>query len=161
MQKNIVWTLVQGIVKIWGLATGLIVGNSNLLDSEISKGGIIFLLLSAKVAPLSTSPTSWTITGYHAFLVAVIYLPRLNQTTRYLRVFSVFICEEINVSNCFDGLSPVVHPPKQSGEIVANISCVSGLDVCNSWPRKPATPSRTGSPRILWLDLNPDWQPNV
>ena len=23
MQKNIVWTLVQGIVKIWGLATGL------------------------------------------------------------------------------------------------------------------------------------------
>ena len=63
------------------------VGNSNLLNSKISKGGIIFLLMSAKVAPLSTSPTLWTITCYHAFLVAVIYLPHLNQMTRYLRVF--------------------------------------------------------------------------
>ena len=64
-------------------------------------------------------------------------------------VLSVFIREEINVSNCFDGLSLGVHPPKRSGEIVANISWVSALDVCNSWPRKPATPSRTGSPQIF------------
>ena len=50
------------------------VGNSNFLDSKIFKARIIFLVLFVKVAPLSTSPTSWMITSYHAFLMAVIYV---------------------------------------------------------------------------------------
>lgn len=63
------------------------VGNSNFLDSKIFKARIIFLLLFLKVAPLSTSPTSWIITSYHAFLMAVIYVACVNQTTWYFRLF--------------------------------------------------------------------------
>ena len=38
MQKNIVWTLVQGIVKIWGLATGLKGEEKKLANGEKENG---------------------------------------------------------------------------------------------------------------------------
>lgn len=74
--------------------------------------------------------------------------------------FKVFSLDEIKPRSSFVGLCPGLQFPNLPGENSSNSVIVSGLLHEISLPRKAETPSSTGSPRILWLALNPDWQLN-
>lgn len=75
-------------------------------------------------------------------------------------LFKVFSLDDISDNNCPDGGVPGAQDPNREDEILSKSARVSSLEQLTSLPKKALTPSRTGSPRTLWDDLSPDWQPN-
>ena len=71
---------------------------------------------------------------------------------------AAFNLEEISVRTSLVGYMPGCQFPNLCGDNSCNAACVSRLLQEINLTKKAATPSKTGSPRTLWFDLNPDWQ---
>ena len=76
--------------------------------------------------------------------------------------FSVLILDETQFKSSLDGALLGRHPPSLEEDIsLSNLTCICELAVRMSCPKKALTPSKTGFPRTLWVDLSPDWLANV